>query len=72
MNGIAGFIGWLVIWCAVAVAVCVPVGKLIAYLTRPDRHRAVGDEYRPLPTVPFGGRAAASGPEESSRYVPPQ
>lgn len=72
MNGVAGFIGWLVIWCAVAVVVCVPVGKFIAYRTRADRPRSSRDEFSPLRPVPFGGRVDASPSEDSSRYVQPK
>lgn len=30
MNAVAGFLGWLVIWTAVALAVAIPLGKFLA------------------------------------------
>lgn len=36
MNSIAGFIGWLVIWTAVAVVTAVALGKSLKFLGRPQ------------------------------------
>lgn len=70
-DAIAGFIGWLVIWCAVAVVACVPVGKLIARNTRPaPEPEPEGRDLSARP--PFGAYADpdAAQNQRPSRYLP--
>lgn len=71
MNAFAGFIGWLVIWAALAVAVAIPLGKLINRRRRYTLELAPDD--RDLSTrPPFGGYTDPDTLHEPSRYVPPQ
>lgn len=71
MNGIAGFIGWLVIWCALVVVVAVPLGKSLKFLGRdmpgPEpQHRNLST--RP----PFGGYTDPDTAPHQSRYALPE
>lgn len=49
MNSVAGFLGWLVIWAAVAVVAGVILGKSLKFLGREQPPAPEPEDWNPAP-----------------------